>query len=160
MSEHSQVVVGYDFSGSGHAALERAITLAQRAPWHVLHIVCVIDPRMAFPAVPAKHVDVAYANRVVAAITVEVATALGSDPEIQFFVHAPIAKTAVRSILEVAEAVSAELIIVGCKGITGLERALVGSTSEQIVREAGCTVEVARPNRYLDRAVPPTRASL
>ena len=45
---------------------------------------------------------------------------------------------------------SADLIIVGSRGVTGLERVLVGSTSERIVREAGCTVEVARPKRYAE----------
>ena len=32
---YSQVVVGYDFSSSGTAALSRAIALAARAPVHV-----------------------------------------------------------------------------------------------------------------------------
>lgn len=151
MSEHSQVVVAYDFSHSGHAALERAIGVARRAPWHVLHVVCVVDPRMPFPALPTKEVDLEYANRVIAAVSQEVVTELGENRDVDFFVHAPIAKKPVREILRIAERVSADLIIVGCKGLTGLERAIVGSTAEQIVREAGCTVEVARPKRYAER---------
>ena len=58
-ANHSQVVVGFDFSHSGRAALDRAIGLATRAPWHVLHFVCVIDPHFAFPALPTKHIDLA-----------------------------------------------------------------------------------------------------
>src|SRR5258705_4168004 len=38
---HSQVVVGYDFSHSSNAALSRAIALAGRAPFHVLHFACI-----------------------------------------------------------------------------------------------------------------------
>jgi nucleotide-binding universal stress UspA family protein len=148
MSEPSPVVVAYDFSGSGHAALERAIELAKRAPWHVLHIVCVIDPRFPFPALPTKHVDVEYANRVVAAVSAEITAELGEGRDVQFYVHAPIAKKPATEILKVAEDIGADLIIVGSKGLTGLERAMIGSTSERIVREAGCTVEVARPKRY------------
>jgi len=46
-SQISPVVVGYDFSHSGRAALRRAVTLAGRAPFHVLHVVCVVDPKEA-----------------------------------------------------------------------------------------------------------------
>ena len=44
-SRISPVVVGFDFSHSGAAALHRAVTLAARAPVHVLHVVCVVDPK-------------------------------------------------------------------------------------------------------------------
>jgi nucleotide-binding universal stress UspA family protein len=142
-----QVVVAYDFSASGHAAFDRAIAIAKRAPWHVLHFVCVIDPRFPFPALPTKQVDVDYGNRVVAAITVEVATALEQQADVEFYVHAPISKKVAAEILKVAQQIDADLIIVGSKGVTGLERLLVGSNAERIVREAGCTVEVARPKK-------------
>ena len=36
----------------------------------------------------------------------------------------------------------------GDNGLTGIERFVLGSTSEKIVREAHCTVEVARPTTY------------
>ena len=42
-NSNSQVVVGYDFSHSGAAALSRAIALAIRAPFHVLHVACIVD---------------------------------------------------------------------------------------------------------------------
>ncbi|NVB77030.1 MAG: universal stress protein [Kofleriaceae bacterium] len=148
--EHCQVVVGFDFSHSSHAALERAIALATRAPWHVLHVVAAIDPRMAFPAVPASHVDAAYAERVEAAIHALVDQELDDQlvrDRVRYSVHARIGKP-VKEILGVASDVGADLILVGTKGLTGLERAMVGSTAERIVREAGCTVEVVRPKTY------------
>jgi nucleotide-binding universal stress UspA family protein len=151
MREPSQVVVAFDFSHSGHAALERSIALATRAPWHVLHIVCAIDPRMPFPALPADHVDIDYADRVQRAVSDEVADQLGSrevPPQVHFFVHARIGKKAATEIRALADDVVADLIIVGSKGLTGIERMMLGSTSERVVREAGCTVEVARPKRY------------
>ena len=46
------------------------------------------------------------------------------------------------------EARAADLIIVGSKGLSGIERAVLGSVSEKVVREAGCTVEVARAKTY------------
>lgn len=147
MSARSKVVVAFDFSGSGRAALDRALAIAKRAPWHELHIVCVIDPRMPFPALPTRHVDVEYENRVVAAITADVATELGERAGVSFYVHAPIAKKAAPEILKLASQIDADLIIVGSHGLTGVERWLIGSTAERIVREAGCTVEVARSKR-------------
>ena len=144
-AEHSQVVVGFDFSHSAHAALSRAIKLAARAPWHVLHIVSVIDPHWAFPAIPAKHVDEHYPARVREAI-VALVHAEAPAP-ITFTVHARIGKP-VKEILAIARDVGADLIIVGSRGVTGLERAMVGSTSERIARDAHCTVEIARENTY------------
>ncbi len=151
MSEHSQVVVAFDFSHSGHAALERAIGIVTRAPWHVLHVVCVIHPRFPFPALPADRVDIVYADRVQEAASDEIAAELGAvqiADAVHYFVHARIGKKVADEVLAVADDVGADLIVVGSRGLTGLERAMIGSTSERIVREAGCTVEVARPKRY------------
>lgn len=148
--EDSQVVVGFDFSHSSEAALERAIALAGRAPWHVLHVVSAIDRRMPFPAVPAKHVDVGYAERVEATIHALIDEQLADQlvrDRVRYRVHARIGKP-VNEILGVASDVGADLILVGTKGLTGLERAMVGSTAERIVRDAGCTVEVVRPKTY------------
>jgi nucleotide-binding universal stress UspA family protein len=148
--EHSQVVVGFDFSHSGHAALERAIGVAIRAPWHVLHFVAVIDPHFAFPALPTKRIDIEYAERVQGELSAIVEHELAERQvadRIHFFVHARIGKPAAE-ILGVAKDVGADLIIVGSKGLTGVERAVLGSVSEKVAREAGCTVEVARAKSY------------
>ena len=149
-AEQSQVVVGFDFSNSGRAALERALGIVMRAPWHVLHFVCAIDPRVPFPAVPAKHVDFEYADRVqeaVSDIVTQELIANAIDDRVHFFVHARIGKPH-EEILGVAYDVGADLIIVGSHGLTGVERAMLGSTAERVVREAGCTVEVAREKTY------------
>jgi nucleotide-binding universal stress UspA family protein len=149
-AEHTQVVVGFDFSKSGRAALDRAIGVAARAPWHVLHFVCVIDPHFAFPSLPTKHIDLAYANRVqeeVSGIIEQELNAKLIADRVHFFVHARIGKPAAE-ILGVAKDVGADLIIVGSKGLTGIERAVIGSVSEKVAREAGCSVEIARPKTY------------
>jgi len=139
-STYSQVVVAFDFSHSGRAALYRAIALATRAPFHVLHFVCVID----------KHVDYQHAERVQQMLTAEIeqelrATAAGV--RVHFNVHARIGKPA-EEILDLAREVGADLIIVGSKGLTGVERLVLGSVSEHVVRAAGCAVMVARPKTY------------
>lgn len=149
----SPVVVGYDFSRSAAAALRRAVTLAARTPSHVLHVVCVIDPKEAIPSIPPYNgIDHMYAARVQEALTAEIQHELDKTEVhdcVHFFVHARIGN-AVPEILGLASEVGAELIIVGSHGMTGIERMLLGSTSERVVREAHCTVEVARPKTYPD----------
>lgn len=151
----SQVVVAYDFSHSASAALYRAIALARRAPFHVLHFVAVCEPHTAFPAVPTKGpIDLAYTERVQQAVTDVIAQELraqDTDPmiggRIHFFVHIRIGPAA-QQILELAEDVGADFIILGTRGYTGVERLLLGSVAEKVVREAKCSVEIARSKQY------------
>ncbi len=149
----SPVVVGFDFTHSGAAALHRAVTLAARAPFHVLHVACVIDPRSPIPSIPSYNgVDYMYAARVQEALASEIQVELDKadvHDRVHFFVHARIGKAA-EELLLLAGEVGADLIIVGNHGMTGVERLLLGSTSERLVREAGCTVEVARAKTYPD----------
>jgi nucleotide-binding universal stress UspA family protein len=147
---HAQVVVGFDFSHSGQQALYRAIALATRAPFHVLHFVCAIEPHTALPSLPTKRVDYAYAEQVQQAMTDAISLELREAhlaDRVHFFVHARIGKPA-EEILSLAREVGADLIIVGTKGLVGVERIVLGSVAEKIVREAGCSVEVARAKRY------------
>jgi nucleotide-binding universal stress UspA family protein len=160
-SKITSVVVGFDFSHSGASALHRAVTLAARAPSHVLHVVCVVDPKNTIPSIPSYNgVDYMYAARVQEALASEVQGELDKvevRDRVHFFVHARIGKAA-PEILGLARDVGADLIIVGSNGLTGVERLLLGSTSEQVVREAGCTVEVARPKRYSEVELIPIEA--
>lgn len=152
MTKHtSQVVVAYDFSPSCMAALTRAIALANRAPFHVLHFLCVIEPHGEVPGLPHHgKVDYSYAEQVQQALVDTIAQELkrGSiEDRIHFFVHARIGKPG-DEILDLARDVGADLIIVGSRGNHGLERLVLGSVSERVVRDAECTVEVARPKTY------------
>ena len=154
--EHSTVVVGYDFSRSSEPALDRAVRLAGRAPEHVLHILCAVDPKHPIPSIPEYNgVDYLYAARVQEALAAEIQSACeraGVTTRITFFVHARIGKPA-DEVLQLAQEVGANIIIVGSHSLTGVERLLLGSVSEHIVREAKCTVEVARQNGYPEVAM-------
>jgi len=150
-AKQTQVVVAYDFSHSARAALDRAVGLASRAPFHVLHFVCILDPHHALPELPSKHVDLPYADRVreelVGNVELALETAHTAD-RVHFHVHVRIAKNPARELLLLAEEVGADLIVVGCKGLKGLERVVLGSVSERLVREAKCAVVIARPTEY------------
>jgi nucleotide-binding universal stress UspA family protein len=156
MSHHmsntnSQVVVGYDFSSSGAVALSRAMALAARAPHHVLHVACIVYRHAQLPG--HEHhgrVDFAYTERVQRAVIDMIDQELRAADlagRIQFYVHVRIGKPA-DELLGLARDIGADLIIVGSKGLTGVERIVLGSVSEKVVREARCTVEVARPKTY------------
>jgi nucleotide-binding universal stress UspA family protein len=151
-SETSQVVVGYDFSHSGRAALDRAIILAARAPFHTLHFACVLDPHVPLPRFPAKRVNIEYATLIESELesVVEQELVVSNVAGIVHFATHMRIGNAAEEILSVARDVGADLILVGSKGLKGIERLVLGSVSERVVREAGCTVEVVRPKTYAD----------
>jgi nucleotide-binding universal stress UspA family protein len=140
-----QVVVAYDLSPSGEVALERAIEVVARAPQHVLHVVTVLDGHRGI-----HKVTYASAEQMQHTLREHVGAAFNQRPtaaEIQFFIHCRIGKPA-NEILKLADEVGADLIFVGSHSKVGLERVLLGSTSERIVREARCPVMVVRPKTY------------
>ncbi len=142
-----QVVVAFDFSPCSEQALARAVELAARAPQHVLHIVAALEPD-----IPFKHVTYETAEQLETSITERVTNAFAgreSTSDVQFFVHARIGKPG-KEILALASEVGADLILIGSHGKTGVERLLLGSVSERIVREAKCPVLVAREKTYAD----------
>ncbi|MFT3698650.1 MAG: universal stress protein [Kofleriaceae bacterium] len=149
---HVNIVVAFDFSPSADIALRRAIDVACRAPQHVLHVVTALDARHGLPIIETNHVDYAYAEKVQALIGDHVRGILAhreSAGPTEFFVHARIGRPA-PEILGLANEVGADLIFIGCHGTTGLDRMLLGSVSERVVREAKCPVMVVREKTYDD----------
>lgn len=51
----------------------------------------------------------------------------------------------VEEILRLANIYNADLILIGSRGLTGMQRILLGSVSGQIVTEAPCSVLVVKP---------------
>ncbi|MGE0867106.1 MAG: universal stress protein [Kofleriaceae bacterium] len=148
-----QVVVAYDFSPSAEQALSRAIDVVARAPQHVLHVVIALDPHdRLINAVRNGSVSYQTADEVQVLARDRIAAtfgAHGTTEAVQFYVHARIGKAA-DEILDVAEQVGADLLFVGSHNKAGLERWLLGSVSERVVRYAGCPVMVVRPKTYAD----------
>jgi nucleotide-binding universal stress UspA family protein len=145
-----QVVIAYDFSPSAEEAVMRGIELACRAPQHILHVVVAIDARNGFPIAPTDHVDYVYAERIQKMVTARLVAGFSgrsTASEVQFYVHARIGKPA-EQILHLAQEIGADMIMIGSHGKTGVERFVLGSVSERIVREAHCAVVVARAKTY------------
>jgi nucleotide-binding universal stress UspA family protein len=142
-----QVVVAYDLSPGGYAALERAIEIVVRAPHHVLHIVTVLDSHRGVHKVTYESTDAMHATirDFVSAAFADRGSSRARDRglSIQYFVHCRIGKPATE-ILEVAEDVGADLVLVGSHERHGL----LASTSERVVRDAKCPVMVIKPKGY------------
>jgi nucleotide-binding universal stress UspA family protein len=148
---HIHVVIAYDFTPSAEQALQRAIEVACRAPQHVLHVVTAIDAHNPLPVLAAKHVDWEYAEKIQAMLVERIKPAFADRPsvsEVQFFAHARIGKP-VDEILALCREVGADLVFIGSHGLTGLERLVLGSVSERVVREAKCPVMVVREKTYV-----------
>ena len=113
MTKPYHVVVGYDFSHSGRAALNRAAALAARAPSHVLHVICAIDPDEPIPSLATGgDLDYLYAARVREALAVETQReldALDEGRRVHFFVYARIEDKPAKAILALAAEVGADL---------------------------------------------------
>lgn len=137
--QDNQIVVAFNLTTSSYAALDRAIRVAQRSPHNILHFIYVLE-----------HADYQEAER----MQKQVADVVGKELEsrdikdgVHFFVHARIGKPATE-ILMLAQEIGADAIIIGTKGLTGVERIVLGSVAEAVVRQAGCSVEVARTKTY------------
>ena len=99
----------------------------------------MIDPKDPIPSIPSYNgVDYMYAARVQEALAAEIQQELDQADvrgSVHFFVHARIGKAA-EEILLLAGEVGADLIIVGSKGMSGLERGERNLTLKSLERIA------------------------
>ena len=140
------IVAGVDFSDASAAALREAVRLASRMPHpelHVVHVFAVPQPSMTLGAVVAP--ELAYLQQID-----DGATLLGQWLEpyqggsLRLAGHVRVGAPA-REIAQVASDVGAGLIVVGTNSRRGLDRFLVGSVAEALVRRAPCAVLAFRP---------------
>lgn len=162
MTPNIQVVVAFDFTPSAGLALQRAVEFVFRGAGHVLHVVSILDDRGTLLAGDSSGIDHRSADEVrrhvleqVAAKVTERSPGAAVEAWVEVCVHARIGRPA-QEILAVAAEVGADIIFIGSHGVKGLERLLLGSVSERVVREAHCAVLVARERTYPQVARQPT----
>ena len=141
-----RIVVGTDGSETANEAVKRAAELAQTAGAS-LDIVSAYEPvapaRLREEAVEVpKDLEWAVNPREDVDHTLTEARAL-VDSELEVVCHARQGNPA-DAILDVAEEVSADLIVVGNKGMTGARRFLLGSVPNRISHHAPCAVLIIR----------------
>jgi len=146
-----QVVVGFDFSPSARAAIVEALTLAEQMPSRVVHILCVIGRHTPIPGVNTRHqVDLGSVLEVQEALDLELSSQLANariGGRLNIFLYARIGDAA-EEILALAQEVGADRIILGGTLHAGSPHVELGTITTRVLRDAGCTVELARPRAY------------
>lgn len=117
------ILVPVDGTALAETALPHAAGLAQRAKAS-LHLVSVLESRPAWPQ-PLE----TYLRELAAREKAELSLARGNVAE---------------EILNQAESVQADLIVMGTHGRRGLERLLLGSVADKVMRHAPCPVMLVR----------------
>jgi universal stress protein A len=131
-----RILVPLDFSGKSRQALRYAVPLAQKfsARIHLVHV--LPDPGK----IPKDEVT----RQRTAALKRLGETALSLLPPRVRAENAVLTGKPAEEILALATKQSIDLIVLTTKGRSGLQRVLVGSTAEQIMRHAPCPVMSVR----------------
>jgi nucleotide-binding universal stress UspA family protein len=140
MSRFRKLLVPIDFSEHADAALDCAVGLA-KAGGGSLHLVHAYE--IPLGTIPPYGVEVPQALllgvRDAAARRLEKATqkAQGAGIECEaHLAHGPAAST----IVETAQQLGVDLVVMGTRGLTGLKHVLLGSVAERVVRTSPCPV--------------------
>ena len=136
---YHNVVVAIDFSEKAKIAFERGVHIT-KLTGATLHLVCVIDTH-SFGSVEAY--DLKYAKQLKEKATIrldeyKVKAMEAGVANIRTIVEEGSPKVILTSLAE------SDLIIVGATGLNRAERFLLGSVSENVVRNAKCDVLVVR----------------
>ncbi|MEO8798811.1 MAG: universal stress protein [Polyangiaceae bacterium] len=135
------LLVAIDFESESTVALETAVALARRAPPAVVHAIHVVEPLLSTTVTPLASVDFQRQARAQLELLIS-----REHLEEVVIPHVHIG-TPGGIIVRISESLWADIIVIGTHGRKGLERLLVGSVAELVVREALCSVLVARERR-------------
>jgi nucleotide-binding universal stress UspA family protein len=148
------VVVGVDFSDVSHHAIREALRAAQVQESSEVHAVHVVEgePQRIRRGTRIEKLDALLEDvpdrlrDFVAGVQVPSALV---DGDVPVGVHVRVGRP-VAELLQFCIDVGADLLVVGSHGRTGMERWILGSVSERLVRQAHCPVLVARPIDYAE----------
>lgn len=147
MTVFKRIVVGTDGSDTAAEAVRQAAELAKLAEAD-LDVVCAAEPIPAWRAEARRQgapEDVSYefGPREEANFALEAAARVAAEVGVKVTPH-PMEGDPADAILDVAEDVKADLIVVGNKGMSGAKRYLLGSVPNKVSHHATCNVFIAR----------------
>jgi nucleotide-binding universal stress UspA family protein len=134
-----RVLVPIDFSDAAFEALTAAIhSIEELSHLHVLHVLSHLNPgdpgaswQTVNTATRRRHVEKAFSDRISKDIADQInLTVLVGNPS--------------AAIIDYAKSHDISLIVMPSHGRTGLERFMIGSVTERVVRRASCPVLVLR----------------
>lgn len=145
------VVVAFDESKAGEAALAGALAVAPQAHWRVLHVVHVLggpDPmRRIEYAYETHQLDLEEERRRFEARVRAFAADHVVEAAPTLVTHVLVGPPA-KAIMRQAAALDADVIVVGTRGRKGLGRVMLGSVAEEVLRGAACSVLVMRDKSW------------
>lgn len=147
-------VVGVDFSDAGDDAIRWGLRWLSDSPEKRLHLTYVLDPRAviydaATPVMVTEERVLAHAPKRLTERLEAVALLAGVRVEHEKLAsHVRIGRP-VETLLQVCTDYEADVLVVGTHSRRGMERLLLGSVAEALVRRSHCPVMVARPVNYL-----------
>jgi nucleotide-binding universal stress UspA family protein len=150
-----EIVVGLDFSELGERAVLDAIDLAKERGHGELHVIVVGDARGDDIVLPgsdeplSEEVAQEKARQSVEALVKRYQEERGEVPLEKVAVYVAPGSPA-EQIVSLADAVNAEVVVVGTHGRTGAKRLFLGSVAEAVVRTAPCNVVVLKPKDFLE----------
>lgn len=139
------IVVGLDFSEEGERALDAALRFASSFPGVGIHVLHVDASAKTFE----ENLDFAV-SRTDHTVEARVKALAGGLPQVKDVA----VKTYVRGggaadqIVSLAAELNADLVVVGTRGKRGLERLVLGSVAEAVVRDVGCPVWIVKPKDH------------
>jgi nucleotide-binding universal stress UspA family protein len=136
------IVVGTDGSRTAQAAVRHAVELA-RVTGATLHLVAARQIAYAVagsPELGATGLDPVTAAAEASAAALELGLAEAQAAEVPVETHDPTGAAAA-ALIDIAKATSADLIVVGSRGMHGARRVL-GSTPNSVTHQATCHVLV------------------
>lgn len=142
-----RVVVGLDLSDLSEEVARSAFAIGRTAPGGELHFV------HALPLIPVADLG-SSVDAAIAAARAEVEAIVGrlDTAGLPFTLHLAFGRSD-EVVLATADRLEADTIVVGTHDPRGLERLLLGSTAESVVRKAHCSVLTVRPRRVATEVV-------
>ena len=153
MAPITHVLCPVDFSDASRHAVDQAVAIARwyRARLTALHVYPpLFMPVPALPA-PSNRVPESELQRVraqAATLLVEAGTS-GLSADVVVRIGRPASE-----ILEAAAVLPADLIVMGTHGASGFERLVLGSVTEQVLRQATCPVLTVPPQAQTTSRLP------
>jgi nucleotide-binding universal stress UspA family protein len=148
----NRIAVGVDFTDTGDHALREAMRLVRQLPGSELHIVHVLVADKTLHS--AQKLDQlsndlrGKVDELRAHVSQICAPPAGNDPYSQETIfHVRIGEPAA-ALHQAAADIDADMIVVGTHGRTGVEKLILGSVAEELIRTARVPVVVAHPKDF------------
>lgn len=149
-----KVIVGIDYSETSTLALQAALLIAAGRPDAQIYALAVAEGLLSRPEDIVEEAQREFRDQAQKTLdgflTEQIARFEKTGAKIN---HKRVAAAVdfgspTERILALAEELKADMIVIGTHGRTGMQRLLVGSVAENVLRHAHCTVLVARQKQH------------